>query len=121
MTRSSKPATSPTALRENKCKEPSHALVGAGLHFKDADDCVKDQAVILAVIPSGNSTVGDLALIQYFDWMMGDPCTRRLLPLSALASTDRWVLYASVEEMKDHYERIDKYRDRRNWETEEAK
>ena len=93
-------------------KEPSHALVGAGLHCKDKSGKVQNQATVVAVIPSGNPTVGDLALVQYFEWGVGEPSTRRLVPLSEFAKSDRWVFYSSVDEMKDHYERVDKYRDR---------
>jgi hypothetical protein len=85
-----------------------HPLVGAGLHYKDEDGCVQNQAVILEVVSSGSS-VGDLALIQYFEWFGGEPSTRRLLPLTELANSDRWVFYADVEEMKDHHERVDRH------------
>jgi hypothetical protein len=57
---------------------PAHPLVGAGLHCKDDSGCVINQATIVTVVPSGNATVGDLALIQYFEWFGGDPSTRRL-------------------------------------------
>lgn len=92
---------------------PTHPLVGAGLHRKDADGVVQNQAQIVAVVPSGSSATGDLALIQHFDWIMGEPSTRRLVPLAELASGDRWVLYASIEEMNDHYERVDKRQNER--------
>jgi hypothetical protein len=47
MTRSPKqPAPTP--------KEPSHALVGAGLHCKDKSGKVQIQAAVVAVIPSGS-------------------------------------------------------------------
>jgi hypothetical protein len=85
-----------------------HPLVGAGVHCKDKDGCVQNQAVILEVVPSGSS-VGDLALIQYFEWLVGEPSTRRLLPLTELASSDRWVFYADAEEMNDHYQRVDRH------------
>ena len=94
-------------------KEPAeggkHPLVGAGLHYKDEHGRVLNQVSIVAVIPS-NSAVGDLALIQYFEWMSGEPSTRRLIPLSELASSDRWVLYSSVAEMNDHFQRSDEGR-----------
>jgi hypothetical protein len=86
-----------------------HPLEGAGLHYKDENGYVQHQAVIVTVISSGNTTIGDLALIQYFEWVSGGPSTRRLISLSEMASTDQWVFYSSVEEMKDHYERVDRY------------
>jgi hypothetical protein len=94
----SAPATQPRA------KE--HPLVDAGLHFKDEHGRVKNQGTIAAVIPSNNHNVGDLVLVQYFDWVMGFPSTRRLVPLSEL-TTDNWVLYESIKQMTDHYERTD--------------
>jgi hypothetical protein len=94
-------------------KEPAeggkHPLVGAGLHYKDEHGRVLNQASIVAVIPS-NSAAGDLALIQYIEWMSGEASTRRLIPLSDLASSERWVLYGSAAEMSDHFERSDESR-----------
>jgi hypothetical protein len=92
-----------------------HPLVGRGLHYKDERGCVVNQAKILAIVASSNPGVGDLALIQYFEWMGGDPSTQRLLPLTELtvssgsgaAGSERWVFYENVEDMNDHYERID--------------
>jgi hypothetical protein len=86
-----------------------HPLIGAGLHYKDEHGRVLNQASIVAVIPS-NSAAGDLALIQYIEWMSREPSTRRLIPLSDLASSDRWVLYSSAAEMKDHFQRSDEGR-----------
>jgi hypothetical protein len=69
--------------------------------------------MIVDVFPSGSASVGDLALIEYFEWLDGTPSTRQLIPLTALASArtdpgiEVWVLYANTEEMKDHYERVD--------------
>lgn len=97
-----------------KIKSPAslplkHQLVGAGLHWKDRNGCVQNQAEIIAIIPSGCTIVGDLALIQYFDWIVGHSSTRRLIPLRDLAASEQWVFYSSVEEMNDHYERVDQY------------
>lgn len=86
----------------------AHPLVGAGLHQKNEAGAVQRQAVILAVVPSGNPSVGDLALIQHFEWLTGSASTRRLIPLTSLAD-ERWVLYADTEDMNDHYERVDKH------------
>jgi hypothetical protein len=100
----------PVATTEKKPAEGgSHPLIGAGLHYKDEHGRVLNQVSIVAVIAS-NSAAGDLALIQYFEWISGEPSTRRLIPLSELASSDRWVLYSSVAEMKDHFERSDEGR-----------
>jgi hypothetical protein len=86
--------------------EPAHPLVGAGVHYKDENGVVQNQAAIVAVIPGGGH-LGDLALLQYFEWFTGSPSTRRLVSLSELAASDRWVLYRDVDEMNDHYERVD--------------
>lgn len=90
----------------------SHPLVGAGVHYKNEHGCVENQAAIVAIIPSNNSAVGDLALLQYFEWMMGDASTQRLIPLAELAASDRWVLYQSPEEMNDHYKRVDEHQNK---------
>lgn len=86
-----------------------HSLAGAGLHLKDDAGLIKRQATIVDVFPSGNINIGDLALIQYFDWTTGDPAIRGLVPVHELAG-EKWVLYGSVEEMRDHFERVDKPR-----------
>jgi hypothetical protein len=86
---------------------PQHRLVGAGVHFNDENDCVRHQAVILDIVPSNDAAVGDLALLQYFDWLMGNPTTQRLVALSEMASSEQWVFYTDYEEMNDHYERVD--------------
>ena len=99
-----------TTDRARQAKPPKHPLVGAGLHWRDERGYTQNQATIVAVIPSGNAQVGDLALIQYFEWIIGGISTRRLVALSELASSEQWVLYSSVDEMNDHYERVDEHR-----------
>jgi hypothetical protein len=94
--------------RERK-PQGDHPLIGRGLHYKDAHDRVSNQAKVIAVMPSGTA-MGDLVLIQYYAWVAGEPSTQRLLPLTELASSDRWVFYENTEEMNDHYERIDSAR-----------
>jgi hypothetical protein len=76
-----------------------HPLVGAGVHFRDQYGRVQDRAVIVAVIPSNNASVGDLVLMQYFMLRKGEPPTQRLISLSELSSSDRWVFYNSLAEM----------------------
>lgn len=98
------------AGRNPRPQTSKHPLVDAGLHWKNKDGEVINQATILDVIPSGCPATGDMALIQYLDWAMGDPSTRRLIPLAEMASSEQWVLYSSVEDMKDHYERVDAHR-----------
>jgi hypothetical protein len=83
-----------------------HPLVGAGLHMKDEAGLVKRQATIVAVIASGNRNVGDLALVQYLDWITGTPAFRQLVALHELTA-ERWALYASADAMQEHYERVD--------------
>jgi hypothetical protein len=103
----------PEQRRKMEEAKAKHPLIGTGLHWKDEDGAVQHQAVVVDVVPSGNAAVGDLALIQYFEWPMGEPSTRRLIPLVELASAapgkDRWVLYRDVDDMNDHYERRDKH------------
>jgi hypothetical protein len=84
-----------------RAPEPSsvmpHPLVGAGVHLKDQYGRVHDRAAIVAVIPSNNAAVGDLVLLQYFGG--AEPPMQRLIPLTELSSSDRWVLYKSVAEV----------------------
>jgi hypothetical protein len=84
-----------------RAPEPSsvtpHPLVGAGVRFKNERGLVRDQAAIVAVIPSNNAAVGDLVLLQYFE--RDEPPPQRLVPLAELSNSDRWVLYKSVAEM----------------------
>jgi hypothetical protein len=91
------------ALIVQRAAEPAavapHPLVGAGVHFMDQYGRVQDHAAIVAVVPSNNTAVGDLALLQYFERARGAPPTQRLIPLAELSSSDRWVLYKSVAEM----------------------
>lgn len=82
-----------------------HPLVGAGLLSKNEDGSIKYQASVLEIIPSGSSTTGDLALIQLYEWIMGEPSTRLLVPLSELASS-QWVVFSDVEEMSKYYGRV---------------
>ena len=98
---SAKPSRKPTVR-----KDP---LVGAGLHRKDADGCVQNQATIIDVIHNGES--GDLALVGYFDWIMGHPTIRALISLRELAKPE-WVFYENVEDMNDHYDRVDEHRNK---------
>lgn len=95
--------------KEKMASQPkAHPLIHRGLHRLDADRCVQNQAVILDVFPS-NSPTGDLAIIQYFEWFVGEPSTQGIVPVASLAGPE-WVLYSSVEEMNEHYERVDSHR-----------
>lgn len=109
-----KPTNQPPAPK------PAHPLIGAGLHWKDEDGAVQWQASVIAVFPSGHPATGDVALIQFFEWGWGEPSTRRLIPIADLAASDRWVAYASVEAMNDHYERVDGPRNRQIQARKEA-
>ena len=97
-----------------------HPLVGAGLHYMNADGIVSNQAQIIAVFPSNNSTVGDLALVEYYEWISGGTETRALVALSELTDRERWVLYASTDHMNDHYQRVDQHQNRFIHQEQEA-
>ena len=97
-----------------------HPLVGAGLHYKNADGIVSNQAQIIAVFPSNNSTVGDLALVEYYEWISSGTETRALVALSELTDRERWVLYASTDHMNDHYQRVDQHQNRFIHQEQEA-
>jgi hypothetical protein len=85
-----------------------HPLVGRCLHGKNEEGIVDYQAQIRAVFPS-NAVVGDLVLIQYFDALVGEASTLRLLPLTELTH-ERWVLYEDLEHMNFQYEHVERYR-----------
>jgi hypothetical protein len=102
--------------------DQQHPLVGCGLHYKTEDGCVKNQASIIAVVPSGNHAVGDLALIQYYEWFSGGPSTRRLIPLVELASgyglaagEERWTFFDNIEGAGYYYEHFARRHDERIW------
>lgn len=85
---------------------PGHPLAGVGLHRMDEHGRVQNQAMVLDVISSGSTELGDLALIQYYSWIWGEPTTRALIPLREIA-TPTWVLYANTEDMNAHYSAVD--------------
>jgi hypothetical protein len=82
--------------KPNTSKPPAeHPLVGRGLHYSDKHGVILNTATVLTVVPS-NSSVGDLALIQY--WVDGEPAPlQRLIPLSELVSK-RWVFFTRPDE-----------------------
>jgi hypothetical protein len=88
-----------------------HPLVGAGAHMLDEHNTTKYQALIIDVIPSGCPEVGDLALVQFYEWMIGEPTNRRLIPLRELA-TEHWKLFSSLEEANDYYTSVASPRDK---------
>lgn len=91
---------------------PSHPLVGAAAHSLDEHGTTKYQIAILDVIPSGASDVGDLALVQFYEWFVGSPTNRRLIPLKELA-TPEWKLFANLEDANDYYNNVAAPRDKR--------
>jgi hypothetical protein len=108
-----KQPTAATGAAPASRKAEPHPLVGRGLHYKDEHGYVQNQASIVAVFPSANQPVGNLALIQYFDWIVGAPSTQRVISLADLATgygpeagRERWVLFQNMEEANDHYERV---------------
>ena len=43
-----------------------------------------------------------------------DQATRRLIPLTELAASERWVLYTSADEMNEHYANVDAHKIRQH-------
>ncbi len=84
----------------------THPLIGAGVKLRGEDDALH-QAEIIAIIPSGSSTGGDLALLQFFDCMSGVASHRRLVALTELA-TERWTIYESADVMCETSQSADK-------------
>ena len=89
-----------------------HPLVGAAAHSLDEHGTTLYQISIVAVIPSGCGHIGDLALVQFYEWFVGEPTTRRLIPLTELATPD-WKLFANLEDANYYYENVARHRDER--------
>ena len=90
--------------------KPPHPLVNAAAHSLDEHGTTKYQISILDVFPSGSTEAGDLALVQFYSWMIGEPTNRRLIPLKELATAE-WKLFASLEDANDYYEHVARHRD----------
>lgn len=106
-----KPQKRPTALNRvaglQSSSNAAHPLVGSGLlTFRDGK--LHEQGKIVAVI----NTPEPAALIQYFEWMMGDKTYQRLILLSdivfdASSSKEQQVTYRifrSCEDRNDYFE-----------------
>jgi hypothetical protein len=88
----------------------THPLIGAGAHSMDEHRTTEYQIKILAVFPSGAADTGDVALVQFFSWIAGEPSNRRLIPLKELA-TPVWKFFESIEDANDYYEHVARHRD----------
>lgn len=88
----------------------THPLIGAAAHSVDDRGHTVYQVRILDVFPSGSSETGDLALVQFYSWIMGEPTNRALIPLKELA-TRQWKLFADMEDANDYYENVASKRD----------
>jgi hypothetical protein len=99
----SKPAASPN----------EHPLVGRELLGRREDVNYQTQATILAIVPS-NSSIGDLALIQYYDWNIGAATTQQLIPLTELANARWWIFSDHVERFPDSGEFDENYAEHHN-------
>lgn len=103
---------------ENKAKSQLHPLVGRGVHWWK-DGAISHQGCILAVVPS-NSTMGDLALVEYLEWISGTPTYQCLVPLSVLASVGPdnvqpgWTLYDDLSHMNGYYDAVGKHKKARS-------
>jgi hypothetical protein len=99
-----------------------HVLVGHGIHWRNEDGIVERQGVIFTVVSSGAPDVGDLALIQYFEWMMGAPIYEALVPLAELAADrERWTLYPTCQHMADRWNDYEGNRTKAYWKKQEEK
>jgi hypothetical protein len=91
-------------------KKPAHPLVGAAAHSLDEHGTTKYQIRVLEVFPSGSPEAGDLALVQFYSWIVGEATNRRLIPLKELA-TPGWKFFADLEDANDYYEHVARHRD----------
>jgi len=95
-------------------KNGKHPLVGCGVHWWE-NGRPSWQGAIKAVISSGTA-VGDLAIIQWFEWAWGNPTTSTLVSLSTLTTADptnhknAWTIYSNVEDMKDYWDTYGKHK-----------
>lgn len=66
-------------------------LVGHWFHSLDANEQILWQGVVLSRPKPG------WYLVQLFEWFMGEPSVRKLVPFEQMAN---WLFYATNEEMK---------------------
>lgn len=92
-------------------KAGRHPLIGAAAHMLDEHRTTKYQIQVVDVISSGADDTGDLALVQFYDWIAGSPTNRRLIPLKELA-TEKWILFINIEEANDYYNNVASHRDK---------
>lgn len=98
-------------LSQSTLSEPGqHPLVGfAFLSYSTIDDKIslEWQGTIRAVMAS-NSAEGDLALVDFFEWVMGDYSYSQLVPLREFAQPFRsrrfFKLFRTETERNNYYE-----------------
>lgn len=89
-----------------------HPLVGFGvLSFKGGK--LNEQGLILDVV---DDPAGGLAIVQFFEWMMGEPSYARLIPLAHIAfdeasglETKTWRLFTSNDERNSYHDHQQEY------------
>ena len=93
-----------TALQEEEVRKSSllideekTKLKGKFFHDFDKEGYVRHQGQIIDFVKE------DIAIVQYFDWVIGAPSTTKTVWLREIVEGG-WALYSSVEEMRDAYE-----------------
>ncbi len=75
-------------------------LEGKWFHILGADGKPKWQGQILFIV---HAAPEDYAVVQLYGWISGEPSTKSLIRLSIFAGC---LLYFTVEEMTDTYDRL---------------
>lgn len=82
---------------------PRHGLVGMAFHIFERPGPPQYQGHIVQAVDPG------FVVVEYFEWVLGDPTTRALVPLTDIAGARhrgvaaRWQLYTNVADMVDWY------------------
>lgn len=80
---------------------PQHPLVGRGVHICNEFGRANYQGEIVAVFPSGTD-VGELVLIEWFEWLAGSATHQSLVPLRSLLVDPRDHQHVKLFENMEH-------------------
>ena len=82
----------------------SYSLQGRYFIIYDVNGKVQYQGIVHCIIPCQQ---GDLVLVQYFEWLLGEPDTMELVPLAKMIRSEgapRYVFFEDAAHMRHHIE-----------------
>jgi hypothetical protein len=88
----------------------SHPLVGCCFMVRSPERRTLFEGVIRAIIPSGRADTGDLALVQYFEALLGTPNTLALISLAEMTTPHgtkherEYVLFEDNQQLREYCE-----------------